>query len=86
MKTFNIISSFTEDALLAALDELSDESKAEFSTKLGEHGDLTYELKLLTKLITLIAKVYPPSSKDDEQMAELSQKLLDILPLLVKLT
>lgn len=85
MKTFNIISSVTEDALLSALDELNDESKAEFLIKLGEHGDLTYELVLLTKLITLIAKVYPPNNKDDEQMAELSQRLLDILPLLVKL-
>ena len=61
--------------LLDVINVLPDEVKTTLAIRLGEGGELDYELMLLDKLIDVITGCYPTDCEDG-QMANLSEQLL----------
>jgi hypothetical protein len=82
----NILVEVTEESILSSIDELTDNEKADLAIRFGEHGDLNYELILMSKLISTISKVYPPDDKSDIEMSNLSKSLLIIKPFVDQMT
>lgn len=78
-----IVSKVNKDDLINVIYEnYNDKAKAKFAIKLGDGGDLTYELHLLYETIKIIKKTYPRHDSSDKDMTELKQKLNECIPIL----
>jgi hypothetical protein len=76
----------SEDNIVdAVMSSLTDGEKIKLALRFGDNGDLSYELRLLSKIIKLIDTLYPSTSTEDLEMSNISKKLLEILPLLDKI-
>jgi hypothetical protein len=84
-KKIQILSTITTDDFLYYSGGLTTDEKVDLAFKLDEEGDLTYELKLMEKLMKLTLKMYKPGNKEDVDMGILSTELKKILPLLTKI-
>ena len=80
---FEITSTIDEDQLLlSAITNLNDEQRSDLAIGFGDDSDISYELILLRKVISMITELYTPDDEDDVEMAKLSEKLLPIIPVI----
>lgn len=79
-KQIEIISKIPLDWLTnSVIHQFKDEEIVKLAISFGQNGDLTYELKLLKELCSLITKVYPLKSVNiDEHLYPVVKTLLEL--------
>jgi len=72
-----------EELEISIRSQLNEKEMAKLAINLGIDGDLTYELVLLKELCDIVSETYPVK-EFDELMTPITEKLLELKPLLTK--